>query len=77
MENKEFDLFIEEKLARMQLADIRKSKMSQKELSERSGLSINCISNIESGESSPTLRSVMKYVSALGLNIYIKTGEEN
>lgn len=70
------DILITDKLLRMQLAEIRKSKMSQKELSEISGLSLGCISNIESGEqSSPTLRSVIKYATALGIDLYIKQNE--
>ena len=47
--------------------------MSQKDLSKVSGLSESCISNIESGEqSSPTLRSLIRYATALGVEIYIK-----
>ena len=68
------DLLVSDKLLRMQLASIRKSKkMSQKNLSKVSGLSESCISNIESGEqSSPTLRSLIRYATALGVEIYIK-----
>jgi transcriptional regulator with XRE-family HTH domain len=68
------DLLVSDKLLRMELANIRKSKkMSQKDLSKVSGLSESCISNIESGEqSSPTLRSLIRYATALGVEIYIK-----
>lgn len=68
------DLLVSDKLLRMELASIRKSKkMSQKDLSKVSGLSESCISNIESGEqSSPTLRSLIRYATALGVGIYIK-----
>ena len=68
---------IQDKLIRMQLADIRKSKhLTQEELSEKSGLSKSCISNIESGDnSSPTLRSLIRYVNALGVNIFV--GDNN
>lgn len=68
------DLLVSDKLLRMELASIRKSKkMSQKDLSKVSGLSESCISNIESGEqSSPTLRSLIRYATALGVEIYIK-----
>lgn len=70
------DMMIADKLIRMQLANIRKSKMSQKDLSEISGLSLSCISNIESGkQSSPTLRSIIKYATALGIELYIKQDE--
>ena len=65
---------IQDKLIRMQLADIRKSKhLTQEELSKKSGLSKSCISNIESGDnSSPTLRSLIRYVNALGVNIFVR-----
>ena len=68
------DMLIADKLLRMELASIRKSKnLTQKQLSEISGLSASCISNIESGEqSSPTLRSVIRYATALGIELYIK-----
>lgn len=65
---------IADKLLRMQLADIRKSKhLTQKDVSMLSGLSESCISNIETGEqSSPTLRSLIKYMSALNIELYIR-----
>ena len=68
------DTLIADKLLRMQLSDIRKSKhITQKELSKLSGLSESCISNIESGEqSSPTLRSLIRYATALDIELYIK-----
>lgn len=70
------DLLVADKLFRMQLAEVRKSKkMTQKELSKISGLSESCISNIESGEeSSPTLRSIIRYATALDIEIYINIG---
>ena len=68
---------IQDKLIRMQLTDLRKSKhLTQEQLSKESGLSKSCISNIESGEnSSPTLRSLKRYANALGVNIFI--GDNN
>lgn len=67
------DAMINDKMLRMQLSDARKSKhISQKELSKLSGLSESCISNIESGESSsPTLRSLIKYTTALDIELSI------
>jgi transcriptional regulator with XRE-family HTH domain len=67
------DSLVADKLLRIELANIRKSRhLTQKQLSEISGLSEACISNIESGEnSSPTLRSLIKYISALDLELYI------
>jgi transcriptional regulator with XRE-family HTH domain len=67
------DAMIDDKMLRMQLTNARKAKkLSQKELSKISGLSESCISNIESGEnSSPTLRSLIKYTNALGIELYV------
>lgn len=67
------DAMILDKMLRMELVNARKSKnMTQKELSNISGLSESCISNIESGEnSSPTLRSLVKYACALGIELDI------
>ena len=75
--NTNTECLIQDKLIRMQLADIRKSKhLTQEELSKKSGLSKSCISNIESGDnSSPTLRSLIRYVNALGVNIFV--GDNN
>ena len=67
------DAMINDKLLRLQLTNARKAKhLSQKELSKLSGLSESCISNIESGESSsPTLRSLIKYTTALDIELTI------
>lgn len=67
------DALISDKLLRMELSNIRRSKhITQKQLSEMSGLSESCISNIESGsDSSPTLRSLVRYTTALGVELYV------
>jgi transcriptional regulator with XRE-family HTH domain len=57
----------------MKLLDIRHSKgYTQKEIAEKSGLSVTTISNIESGENSYTTRSLIMYAEALGYEISIK-----
>ena len=68
---------INDKLLRLELAKARHSKhLTQKQVSKLSGLSESCISNIESGEdSSPTLRSLIKYTSAIGISLYIQYDE--
>lgn len=72
MENTE--AMIADRLFRMQLADIRKAKrFTQEQVSKLSGLSKSCISNIESGsDSSPTLRSLIRYMTAIDADIFIK-----
>ena len=78
MDNTNTDNLIEDKLIRMQLANIRKSKRkTQKQMAIESGISESCISNIESGSSnSPTLRSLIKYANSLGVKIYISKKDE-
>ena len=71
------DLMISSQLIKLQLSSLRKSKhLTQKQLSSMCGLSEGCISSIESDDednrTSPTLRSILKYASALGADIYIK-----
>lgn len=71
------DVSITNKLLKMELTNLRKSKnITQKELSKISGLSESCISSIENDaadEKSPTVKSVLKYLSALGGELYIKS----
>ena len=74
------DIYIQDKFIRTRLASIRKSKgLTQKQLSEITGLSTTTISNIESGDNSYTLRSLIRCAEALGyeINIDKKVGEEN
>lgn len=69
------DAMITDKLIRMELFRLRKQKrLTQKQVSEMSGLSVACISSIESNiNASPTLRSLIKYADALGADIYINS----
>lgn len=73
MTNTNTDNLIADKLLRMQLVSIRKQKhLTQKQLSKKSGLSESCISGIENDtDRSPTLRSLIRYANALGIQIYI------
>ena len=63
--------YISKRLTKMQLSDIRKLKhLTQKELSALSGLSVQCISDIENVTSgNPTLNSLVKYLDTLGFEI--------
>lgn len=66
------DVYIQDQFIRMRLTNIRKSRgLTQKQLSEMSGLSTATISNIESGENSYTLKSLIRYAEALGYEINI------
>lgn len=60
--------FISKRLTKIQLVSLRKMKrLTQKEVSEATGLSIQCISDIESEDGgNPTLKSMIKYLDCLG-----------
>ena len=63
--------YISKRLTKMQLGSLRKAKrMTQKDLSTLTGLSVQCISDIESENTgNPTLRSLIKYLDCLGYEI--------
>jgi transcriptional regulator with XRE-family HTH domain len=67
------EAMIKDKTFRMQLTNARKAKkLTQKEVALESGLSESCVSNIESGsDSSPTLRSLIRYANAVGIEFYV------
>ncbi len=56
----------------MSIAKIRREKgISQKKLSDKSGLSQQTISRFENREYSPNLRNMIKIINALDLEIYL------
>lgn len=77
-ENKDVDTkkeqYISRILTKMELVELRKSKgLSQKELSALSGLSVQCISDIENSSSgNPTLKSITKYLDSLGYEMLFR-----
>ena len=74
------DVYIQDKFIRTRLTNIRKSKgLTQEQLANKAGLSPSTISNIESGENSYTLRSLIRCAEALGyeINIDKKVGDNN
>lgn len=72
--DKAFEEYVSKYLTKMELGSLRKAKgLSQKELSSMSGLSVQCISDIESTNSgNPTLRSMIKYLECLGYEMLFK-----
>ena len=70
----ELENFISTRISKMELINLRKSKkLTQKELAKRSGLSVQCISDIESENSgNPTLKSIIKYLDCLGYELYFQ-----
>ena len=65
------DRFISNRLTRIELSELRRAaKITQKQMSYLSGLSTQCISDIESEKSgNPTLKSIMKYLDVLGYEV--------
>ena len=80
MKEQTTDEFISESIVRTKLLNARKTAgLTQSELAAKSGLSISCISNMESMDSkqSPKLDSVVKYLEALGYRLtVIKQGDK-
>ena len=67
------DVYIQDKFIRTRLTNIRKSKgLTQEQLANKAGLSASTISNIESGDNSYTLRSLIRCAEALGYEISVK-----
>lgn len=69
--DEDVERYISKRLTKDELAEMRKAKgLSQKELSEISGLSVRCISDIENPDGgNPTLNSIIRYINALGYEI--------
>lgn len=63
--------FISQRLTKMELGELRRmARITQKDMSRLSGLSTQCISDIESEKSgNPTFRSIAKYLDVLGYEI--------
>ena len=74
MNDTEVSEFISTCLSKMQLAEMRKSKnITKKELSEKTGLSVKCISDIENSDSgNPTMKSIIKSLDFFGYELYLK-----
>lgn len=72
------DAFLQDAFLRMDLIKVRKSKgLSQKDIAEKSGLSISTISNIENikEQRSYTIRSLVLYADSLGYEITMRKKE--
>lgn len=67
----EVERYINKRITKDELSEMRKAKgLSQKELSDISGLSVRCISDIENPDNgNPTLNSIIRYINALGYEI--------
>lgn len=65
------EVYIDQRISKMELYKIRKAnKMTQKEVASATGLSVQCISDIESESSgNPTLKSLVKYLNCFGYEV--------
>lgn len=72
--NDPVELYMNNRITKMDLSRLRKShKMTQKQVAEVTGLSVQCISDIESESSgNPTLKSIIRYLNCFGYDLYFQ-----
>lgn len=70
--NDPIEIYMNTMLTKMDLQRIRKAnKMTQKDVSQATGLSLQCISDIESANNgNPTLKSIIRYLNCFGYELY-------
>lgn len=67
------DVLIASMITKLDLVEARKEKkLTQKDIANMTGLSIACISDIESPNGNPTMKSLIKYLECLDLEIGFK-----
>lgn len=72
MLRKQRELFQEEMRFKQMLIEARRSKeMTQKEISERTGLSQQAVSRLEKGQGG-TIETVIRYLYSMGLTLSLK-----
>lgn len=66
------EIYMNTAITKMDLQRIRKAnKMTQKDVSKATGLSLQCISDIESANNgNPTLKSIIRYLNCFGYELY-------
>lgn len=69
--NDPIELYLNTRITKAELYKLRKAHhMTQKQVSDATGLSMSCISDIESEDSgNPTLRSVQRYLACFGYEL--------
>ena len=72
--NDPIEIYMNNRIAKFELASLRKAhKMTQKQVAEATGLSVQCISDIESETSgNPTLKSIIRYLNCFGYELYFQ-----
>lgn len=68
------ELYMNTRITKAELSCLRKAAhFTQKDVAAATGLSIRCISDIESEDSgNPTLKSVMRYLACFGYELYFQ-----
>jgi DNA-binding XRE family transcriptional regulator len=68
------EIYMNNHITKFELSRLRKMhKMTQKDVSNATGLSVQCISDIESETSgNPTLKSIIRYLNCFGYELYFQ-----
>lgn len=71
--DKEIECHIASVISKMELKEAREHcNLTQAQVSEASGLSVKCISDIENSKGNPTFRSLQRYLNALGYEMLFR-----
>ena len=72
--NDPIEIYMNNRCTKFELSKLRKAhKMTQKEVAEATGLSVQCISDIESETSgNPTLKSIIRYLNCFGYELFFQ-----
>ena len=68
------EIYMSNRITKVELAQLRKAhKMTQKDVAAATGLSVQCISDIESETSgNPTLKSIIRYLNCFRYELYFQ-----
>lgn len=71
------ELYISQRITKHELSKLRKAhKMTQKDVAAATGLSVQCVSDIESESSgNPTLKSIVRYLACFGYEMYFRKSQ--
>ena len=67
----EEEIRIEMEIMQATIEARKKEKMTQKEISEKSGLTQSVVARVESGTHSPTMQTMVKYLHAIGYTLKV------
>ena len=67
----EEEIRIEMEIMQASIEARKKEKITQKEISEKSGLTQSVVARVESGTHSPTMQTMVKYLHAIGYTLKV------